>query len=87
MILSTVNCLSCGLVVTQAVEVMEDITRPSRESCQAVVSSASWGSVLMRREASPATTVKRRMVRNPVEKLNSFGNFPESNMALFFYLT
>ena len=67
LILSTVNCLSCGLVVTvtQAVEVMEDMTSPSRETCQAVVSSASLGSVLMSKEATSATTVERRMVRIP----------------------
>ena len=57
------------MVVTQAVEVMEDMTSPSMETCQAVVSTASWSSVLMSREATPVTTVKRRMVRNPVEKL------------------
>ena len=68
------NCLSCGLVTTQAVAVMEDITSPTMEphhgdGDQAVLFSASWRWVLMSREATPVTTVNSRMVRNPAEKL------------------
>ena len=65
--------------MTQAVEVMEDITSPRMEICQAVVSSASWSLVLMSREATPVTTVNSRMVRNPVEKLRGFGSILNNN--------
>ena len=57
------------MVTTQAVAVMEDITSPTMDICQAVVFSASWSWVLMRRVTTPRTTVNRRIVRNPVEKL------------------
>ena len=68
------NCLSCGLVTTQAVAVMEDIASPTMEphhgdGDQAVLFSGSWRWVLMRKVTNPRTTVNRRIVRNPVEKL------------------
>ena len=75
------NCLSCGLVTTQAVAVMEDITSPTMDNCQAVVFSASWCWVLMRRVTTPRTTENRRIVRNPVEKLKGSTYSLESGLT------
>ena len=61
---SSVKCLSLVLVRTQREAVMADMTSPSTET-------SHWVTVdtFISQLASQTTKIKRRMVRNPMEKL------------------